>query len=372
MTLNVETVVIGAGVIGLACARALAQTGREVFLLEAEPTVGTGVSSRNSEVVHAGLYYPAGSRKARTCIAGRRRLYAYCDARGVPYQRTGKLIVATDPSQLAALDGIARHAAANGVDDLKRLDATAAMDLEPHLHCVGALHSPSTGIVDSHALMRALLADAEAAGATLALRAPVRGGDARSSGIVLDLGDETGTRLVAAEVVNAAGLAAPQVARAIRGPHERLVPNEYYAKGSYFALAAPSPFARLVYPVPEPGGLGVHLTLDLAGRARFGPDVEWADAPGYDVEPARAERFYASIRRYWPALPDGALAPDYAGVRPKIVGPGAAAADFRIDGPAEHGVDRLVHLFGIESPGLTACLALADEVLALLAHRAAR
>jgi L-2-hydroxyglutarate oxidase LhgO len=361
---RVECVVIGAGLVGLAVARALALAGREVVILEAEDAIGTHTSSRNSEVIHAGIYYPQGSLKARACVAGRERLYAYCAEHGVPHRRCGKLIVAADASQRAQLESILARAHANGVDDVTPIGAARACALEPALSCVDALFSPSTGIVDSHALMLAYLGEAEDHGAMLALRSRLEKGFVRSEGIELHVsGAEP---ILTRFLVNSAGITAPSVARRIEGYPAASAPRELYAKGNYYALTRRSPFTRLVYPVPEPGGLGVHVTLDLAGQARFGPDVEWVDAVDYRVDPARAERFYAAIRRYWPGLPDGALAPGYAGIRPKISGPGEPAADFVIQGPREHGVPGLVNLFGIESPGLTASLALADHVAALL------
>jgi L-2-hydroxyglutarate oxidase LhgO len=358
---RVDAVVIGAGVVGLAVARALATAGRDVVILEAEDAIGTHASSRNSEVVHAGIYYPQGSLKARTCVEGRERLYAYCAERGVPHRRCGKLIVATDAAQLEELEGIRRRAHANGVTDVARVSPSWIRKLEPELRCVAALHSPSTGIVDSHALMLAFLRDAERAGAMLALRSPLETGVVRSDGIELHVAGAG--PILAAEVVNSAGLRAPSVARCIGGYRAEHAPPELYAKGNYYTLAARPPFSRLVYPVPEPGGLGVHVTLDLGGSARFGPDVEWVDTIDYTVDPQRAARFYAAIRRYWPGLPDGALEPGYAGIRPKISGKDAPAADFQVQGPRTHGVPGLVNLFGIESPGLTASLPLADAVL---------
>ena len=361
---RVDAVVIGAGLVGLACARALALAGREVVILEAEDAIGTHTSSRNSEVIHAGIYYPQGSLKARACVEGRERLYAYCAERGVPHRRCGKLIVATDAAQLEELEGIRRKAHANGVADVAPVSRAEARAMEPEIACVAALHSPSTGIVDSHALMLACLGDAERAGAMLALKSPLQKGVVRAGGIELHVaGAEP---ILAARVVNSAGLRAPSLARRIEGYRAELAPPELYAKGNYYTLARRPPFSRLVYPVPEPGGLGVHVTLDLGGRARFGPDVEWVERIDYTVDPRRAERFYAAIRRYWPGLPDGALEPGYAGIRPKISGRDAPAADFVVQGPRTHGVPGLVHLFGIESPGLTASLALADDVAALL------
>jgi L-2-hydroxyglutarate oxidase LhgO len=358
---SVDAGVIGAGVVGLAVARALATAGREVVILEAEGAIGTHTSSRNSEVIHAGIYYPQDSLKARTCVEGRQCLYEYCAERGVPHRRCGKLIVATENAQLDELEGIRKKAHANGVTDVVRLSRAQARALEPELECVAALHSPSTGIVDSHALMLAFLGDAERAGAMLALKSLLEKCVVRADGIELHLaGAEP---ILATEVVNSAGLRAPSLARRIEGYPPELAPPELYVKGNYYTLRTRPPFSRLVYPVPEPGGLGVHVTLDLGGQARFGPDVEWVETIDYTVDPRRAERFYAAIRRYWPGLPDGALEPGYAGIRPKISGKDAHAADFLVQGPRAHGVPGLVHLFGIESPGLTASLPLADAVL---------
>lgn len=362
---EVDAVVIGAGVVGLACARQLAEAGREVLVLERETTFGTGISARNSEVIHAGLYYLPGSLKAQLCVQGRQALYAYCAERGVAHRRIGKLVVASRAPQLPALEAIAARARANGVDDLRLLDAAGVRTLEPELDAAGALFSPATGIVDSHGLMLALLADAERHGAVLAVASPVRGGRADSTGIVLDIGGSAPTSLRARCVINAAGLDAQGLGRALCGPAAGLAPRAFYARGAYFSLSGRAPFSHLIYPIPEPGGLGVHLTLDLGGQARFGPDVEWIDQPDYRVDPARAARFLAAIRSWWPALEDGRLQPAYAGVRPKIVGPGEADADFRIDGPATHGVPGLVHLYGIESPGLTAALAIGARVAAM-------
>jgi len=361
---RVDVVVIGAGLVGLAVARALALAGREVVILEAEDAIGTHTSSRNSEVIHAGIYYPQGSLKARACVAGRERLYAYCAERGVPHRRCGKLIVATDAAQEEELEGIRRKAQGNGVLDVAPASLAQVRAMEPELRAVAALHSPSTGIVDSHALMLAYLGDAENAGAMLALKSPLERAQLRPDGIALWVAGAD--PVLAGAVVNCAGLHAPSLARRFEGYPTDLAPRELYAKGNYYTLERRAPFSRLVYPVPEPGGLGVHVTLDLAGRARFGPDVEWIDAIDYRVDPARAERFYAAIRRYWPGLPDGALAPGYAGVRPKISARGEPAADFVVQGPSAHGVPGLVHLFGIESPGLTASLALADDVATVL------
>jgi len=365
---RVECVVIGAGVVGLAVARALAVAGREVVILESEDAIGTHTSSRNSEVIHAGIYYPPGSLKARSCVEGRKRLYAYCDAHGVPYRRCGKLIVATQQSQIPQLQEILHRSHANGVADVAEIPAAEAMRMEPALHCVAALHSPSTGVIDSHALMLAYLGDAEAAGAMLALKSPLARAVVTAQGFELEIEK---TRIETKILVNSAGLRAPSVARLIEGFPPARIPPEFYAKGNYYSLTGRTPFSRLIYPVPEPGGLGVHITLDLAGQARFGPDVEWIERIGregdYSVDPRRADGFYAAIRRYWPALPDGVLSPGYAGIRPKISGPREPAADFMLQGPQAHGVPGLVNLFGIESPGLTASLKLAEDVSLLLA-----
>jgi L-2-hydroxyglutarate oxidase LhgO len=366
---RVDCAVIGAGVVGLAVARELALAGREVIVLERAEAIGTECSSRNSEVIHAGIYYPPGSLKARLCVEGRRLLYRYCAERGIPHARLGKLLVAVTAAEIPALEAYARSATANGVDDLAWLDADAAAELEPAVRCVAALHSPSTGIVDSHALMLALEGDAANAGAVTVFRSTVERGAAGDDGIDLRVGGAEAMAIRCAAVVNCAGLAAPAVARAIAGVPADRVPRAYFAKGHYFTLAGRSPFRRLIYPVPEAGGLGVHVTLDLAGQARFGPDVSWIDAVDYGFDASRAERFYAAIRRYYPGLADGALAPGYTGVRPKIAGPGEPPADFAIQGPQEHGVAGLVNLFGIESPGLTASLAIAREVAARLAGR---
>ena len=362
MAETVDCVVIGAGVVGLAVARALAMRGRETLVLEAEGAIGTGTSSRNSEVIHAGIYYPPGSAKAKLCVAGRQRLYAYCAARGVEHRRCGKLIVAADREQAQVLAKIEATARANGVEDLRRLTAAEAVAMEPALRCVAALLSPSTGILDSHGLMLALRADLEQAGGIIAFHSPVRRGRRGRGAIELEVGADETTWLAAHVVINSAGLQAQELSRSIEGVAPRSIPPAIYAKGNYYVLQGKAPFKHLVYPVPEPGGLGVHLTLDLAGQAKFGPDVEWIEKLDYGVDPARAERFYRDIRRYWPALPDGTLRPGYAGIRPKLSGPGAAAADFLIQGPQEHGVPGLVNLYGIESPGMTAALAIADLV----------
>ncbi len=359
---SVDCVVAGAGVIGLAVARALAQAGREVIVLEAAEGIGTETSSRNSEVIHAGIYYPAGSLMARFCVAGRRALYDFCRDRGVPHRNCGKLIVATSAEEDGRLAGIKARAEANGVEGMRVLSAAEARALEPNLSCTSALLSPATGIVDSHAYMLALQGEAEAAGAMVVFLSPVVAARAGRDGIEVEVGGTEPVTLRCRLLVNAAGLHAPALARRIAGMPADRVPTGYYAKGNYFTLAARAPFSRLIYPVPVPGGLGVHLTIDLGGQARFGPDVEWIDTLDYTVDPRRADGFYAAVRRYWPALPDGALQPGYAGIRPKITAPGAPAADFVVQGPQTHGVAGLVNLFGIESPGLTASLALAAHV----------
>ena len=362
----VDCVVAGAGVVGLSIARALALKGRDVLVLEATGLVGSDTSARNSEVIHAGIYYAPDTLKARLCVEGRAALYAYCGERGIPHRRAGKLIVATSAAETDRLAAIDAHARACGVTDLQKLTGAQARALEPALNAEAALLSPSTGIVDSHALMLALRGDLEDAGGMIAFNAPVLRGEVTAHGISLEIGGAEPMRLSCTTFVNAAGHGAVPLARALDGVPAEAIPPAYYCKGSYFTLSGRAPFTRLIYPVPEQAGLGVHLTLDLGGQARFGPDTEWIDAPDYTVDPARGDAFYAAIRRYWPALPDGALNPGYAGIRPKIVPAGAPATDFRIDGPETHGVAGLVQLFGIESPGLTASLAIAERVAAKL------
>jgi L-2-hydroxyglutarate oxidase LhgO len=357
-----DVIVVGAGVIGLAVARALAMAGREVVILEHERRFGTGVSSRNSEVIHAGIYYPRGSLKAAFCGEGRSRLYQYCDSHKVAYSRCGKLIVAPPASRADALEALHALAADNGVEDLERLSARAATEFEPELACGGALLSPSTGIIDSHAYMLSLLGDAESHGAVIAYDSRVVRLVPETDGVVAQIAGAGGSALKARVVVNAAGLDATAVARTIDGLNAAGIPKTFLAKGCYFTLSKRCPFRRLIYPLPNEAGLGVHLTLDLAGRAKFGPDVEWVDDIDYDVPPARADSFYEAIRSYWPALPDGALVPGYAGIRPKIAGPGATAADFLIADGRAHGAPGVINLFGIESPGLTSSLAIADHV----------
>jgi L-2-hydroxyglutarate oxidase LhgO len=370
-----DAVVIGAGVLGLACARALAAAGFGVLVLESERRFGMGVSSRSSEVVHAGLYYPPGSLKAGLCLRGKQLLYAYCAARGVAVRRCGKLVLATQAAELSKLQALQAGALACGVDDLVWLSEAQARAMEPALRCSAALLSPSSGIVDSHGLMLALLGDAEQAGALLACGSRFVGAAPAAGGWQLrvhsDDGNET-VELGARWIVNAAGLSAQAVAAAIEGFPASGIPARRLAKGHYFSLAGQAPFSHLIYPLPADGGLGVHLTLDLGGQARFGPDVEWLPEPGagdelnFSVDPARARAFAAEVRRYWPGLPPDALQPAYSGIRPKLSGPGQPAADFRIDGPAQHGCAGLVQLFGIESPGLTSSLAIAERVAALV------
>ena len=368
MAFDADCVVVGAGAVGLAIARELALAGREVIVAEAEGAIGTGVSSRNSEVIHAGIYYPRGSLKATLCVEGRALLYAYCAERNVPARRLGKLIVATSEAQVAPLDAITGRARANGVADVARIDRRTALEMEPQLHCEAALVSPSTGIVDSHAYMLALRGDAENAGATIAFHTPLDSAQVRDGGgFDLAFGDAAATRLACRTLVNSAGLHAPALARRIAGLAPASIPRAYFCKGTYFSLAGRTPFRRLIYPAPEAAGLGVHLTLDMVGQGRFGPDTQWVERIDYSLDPARADRFYAAIRAYWPGLPDGALQPGYTGIRPKISPPDAPAADFMIAGPADHGVGALVNLFGIESPGLTSSLAIARHVAALLA-----
>jgi len=359
-----DFLVIGAGVIGLAIARRLARAGNEVIIVDAGSIIGGETSSRNSEVIHAGIYYPTGSLKAQLCVSGRRALYRYCAQRGVPHRQCGKLLVATDDKQRPALQALSEKALANGVEDLQVLSVGAARSMEPALNCVAALLSPSTGIVDSHQLMLSYLGDAENAGAVLSLRTPVIRGIRKDDHWQIGLGGDEPDDVRVRVVINAAGLAASTVAQALGLSPDR-VPTTHYAKGSYFTLqGGKPPFSRLVYPMPEPGGLGVHVTLDLAGRIRFGPDVEWVDKIDYTVDPARAERFYPAIRRYYPELADNALVPAYSGIRPKLSRDPRVDSDFLIETEVDHGAPGLVCLYGIESPGLTASLALAERIAA--------
>jgi L-2-hydroxyglutarate oxidase LhgO len=374
---QVDVLIIGAGVIGLAIARELALQGREVVLLERAQQFGTETSSRSSEVIHAGLYYTPGGLKARLCVEGRHRLYRYCDERQVAYRRCGKLIVATAESQRTALERIEARAQAAGVFDLQWLDGEQACRLEPAVRCESALLSPETGIIDSHGLMLALLGEAQDHGAMLAVSSRFE-----SARVLAGGGFEVRVSMGAAEageggsgetltlrcrtLVNAAGLDASKVARAIEGIDPSSIPDTQFAKGNYFVVTGRCPFSRLIYPTPNEVGLGVHLTLDLAGQARFGPDVEWVPSINYDVDPGRCQSFYDTVRAYWPGLPDGALVPGYSGIRPNLVGPGAPSGDFRLEGPAVHGIPGLLNLLGMESPGLTACLAIAREACARL------
>jgi L-2-hydroxyglutarate oxidase LhgO len=367
---SVDCVVIGAGVVGLAVARAIALSpkfaGKELLVLEAANAIGIGTSSRNSEVIHAGIYYPQGSLKAQLCVEGKVMLYDYCTERGIGFKRCGKLIVATNAAQVVQLQGIIAKAAANGVNDLVLLTREEARTLEPQLECVAAVHSPSTGIIDSHALMLSLQGDFENAGGLTVLNSAVAGVFINQGAIKIVMAD--GTEILTKTLVNAAGLSAPLLARSMQGLDPKFVPQEYYAKGNYFTLSGKSPFSRLIYPVPEAAGLGVHLTLDMGGQAKFGPDVQWVEsADDLVVNPARGDAFYAEVRKYWPQLQDGALIAGYAGMRPKINAPNEAAADFMIQGLSDHGIAGLVNLFGIESPGLTSSMAIGQRVAALLA-----
>lgn len=361
---RLDVVIAGAGVVGLAVGRALAQAGREVFIMEREPGIGMVTSSRNSEVIHAGIYYPKDSLKARTCVAGRRRLYAYLEERGIAHRRCGKLIVATDAAQVQTLLEIKARAEANGVEDLRVLDAAQARSREPALAAHGALYSPSTGIVDTHAYMLALQGDLEQNGGSVVLNTEIVAGRVMDDGFALTLAD--GYTFHCRTFVNAAGLGAQTLCARLEGMPREKIPPLFYAKGSYFTLSGKAPFSHLIYPVPVPGGLGTHLTLDMGGQARFGPNVRWIDEIDYEVNPREAEAFYSDIRAYWPDLPDKSLQPGYAGIRPKLVPRGEPAADFLIQTPQAHGIPGLVNLFGIESPGLTASLALAGEVCDVL------
>lgn len=366
MRVDIQCVVAGAGVVGLAVAREMARAGHEVLVIESGAAIGMGISSRNSEVIHAGIYYPPGSLKAQLCVEGRHRLYAYCESHGVATRRLGKLIVARDQAQLAGLQTLLERGLANGVDDLRLLDRTQALALEPALACVAALYSPSTGIVDSHGLMLALQGDAQAAGADVAFHSPLLGVRIEAGHFTLEVGGSAQMSLSCRLLINATGLHAPALARRMEGLPAQTVPDDYLCKGNYFSLAGRAPFRHLIYPAPQAAGLGTHMTLDMAGQARFGPDVEWVDHEDYRVDPARAEVFYLAIRDYWPGLPDQSLQPAYSGIRPKISAPGEPARDFLISSEAEHGVPGLINLFGIESPGLTSCLAIAAKVRHLL------
>jgi L-2-hydroxyglutarate oxidase LhgO len=363
-----QILVIGAGVVGLAVAREAARAGHDVIVAEATSGIGNGVSSRNSEVIHGGMYYPTGSLRARHCTRGRRMLYAFCASHGVPHRKCGKLIVATNAAEASKIAAIQQQGETNGVEGLELIGGNAARDLEPALICVAAVHSPETGIIDSHGFMLALEGELEDRGGMIAFATKIERLTPRANGWTVRFsGKEAGTLDVDA-VVNSAGLGAQALAKATDGYPAERVPRLVLAKGNYFGYAGKPAFSRLIYPAPVDGGLGIHVTLDLAGRMRFGPDVEWIDEEVYDVDAQRADRFYARIRTYWPALADGKLVPDYCGIRPKLSGPGEPAADFMIDGPHEHGLRGLVHLFGIESPGLTSALSIAEDVVAQLAQ----
>jgi L-2-hydroxyglutarate oxidase LhgO len=364
MSTDIDCIVVGAGVVGLAIARALALSGREVMVTEAAEGIGTETSARNSEVIHAGIYYPAGSLKARLCVQGRHLLYDYCATHGVGHKRLGKLIVATSEDEIPMLTGIMDKARINGVDDMELLSAAQAKALEPALSCTAALLSPSTGIVDSHGLMLSYQGDAENAGAQCVFHTPLVSGKVRTNGgFELEFGGAEAMSLSCNVLINASGLHAPTLARNIQGIPAASIPQEYLCKGSYFTLQGRVPFTRLIYPTPHHAGLGVHLTLDLGGQAKFGPDVEWVDHVDYSIDPHRCDGFYEAVRTYWPGMQDGTLSPGYTGIRPKISGPHEPAADFMIAGPATHGIPGLVNLFGIESPGLTSSLAIAQETL---------
>jgi L-2-hydroxyglutarate oxidase LhgO len=361
-----QVLVIGAGVVGLAVARAVALAGHEVIVAEATGGIGNGVSSRNSEVIHAGMYYPTGSLRARHCVHGRRLLYEFCTSHGVPHKKVGKLIVAVDEKQTAKIEGIAKQGEINGVEGLEFLGGNSARAMEPALYCVAALLSNETGIIDSHSFMLALEGDLEDRSGMIAFNTPVQGLARTAQGWEVRFGGaEAGTLLVDA-VVNSAGLGAQTLARATEGYPEARVPRLVLAKGNYFGFQGKPAFSHLIYPAPVEGGLGTHVTLDMAGRMRFGPDVEWLDEESYTVDPKRADSFYASVRTYFPGLPDNSLVPDYCGIRPKLTGKGEPVADFLIDGPAGHGLPRLINLFGIESPGLTSALSIAEEVVGQL------
>lgn len=367
MSIDLDCVVVGAGVVGLAIARQLARGGRDVFIVEAAESFGTGTSSRNSEVIHAGLYYQKDSLRARLCVSGKSMLYDYCGRRKVPHLRCGKLVVATSEDELPTLQTIFGKARANGVDDVEIIGPAAAAELEPEVFCIAALSSPSSGVVDSHRFMMALLADARAAGAEIVYRTPVLAGAVESRGIRLELGGDEPTTVRCRTVINSAGLGAWEVARSITGIDGFEVPARYLAKGTYFTASGPPPFRGLVYPMPNPASLGVHSCLDVAGQVRFGPDLEWVDHVDYSVDPARAsEALHRSIQRWYPGLRTGALTANYCGIRPKVQSPTEPARDWMILGPRELGVDGVVHLLGMESPGLTAALALGEYVEGLV------
>jgi len=365
---QVECIVIGAGVVGIAVARELAEQGREVLLLDGESSFGTQTSARNSEVIHAGIYYPENSLKAYHCVRGRNALYQYCKSRAVPFRQCGKLIVATSESQRPVLDQVIEHAKAANVHDLVLLSATEVANLEPAVNAVAGILSPSTGIIDRHSFMLTMIGEFEALGGTVAYQTPILGGGAADGLITLNTGGPDAFSIAAKIVVNCGGLGATQLAASIQGMPTHLVPTPYYAKGNYFTYQGRVPFSHLIYPVPEPGGLGIHLTLDLGNQARFGPDVEWTEKPDFEVNGSKQAAFYEAIRHYWPDAEKHRLAPSFAGVRPKITAPGDPAGDFVISGPDDHGVQGLYNLFGIESPGLTSSLSLADAIANLVAR----
>jgi L-2-hydroxyglutarate oxidase LhgO len=368
MSFDTDVVVVGAGVVGLACARALARAGYDVIILEQHPAFGSETSSRNSEVIHAGIYYPSGSLKARLCVQGKNLLYQFCEDYGVSYRKCGKLIVSTSADQEYLLHTIREQAIDNNVDDLNILSSEEIKALEPELHCTAALFSPSTGIIDSHGFMLALLGDAERHGAQLVSRTPVERIIYTPPGFdVLTTGSNP-YPIKTRYLINAAGLGATKVAASIEGLSPKHIPRLLFAKGNYFSISGKAPFSRLVYPIPEPGGLGVHFTIDLGGQGRFGPDVEWISKIDYAVDKKRAENFYFQIRRYWPQITNGILEPAYAGVRPKLASPGEKDSDFQLQDFAEHQLHGLINLFGIESPGLTAALALADQCRSKIAQ----
>lgn len=363
MSDNVDCIVIGAGAVGLAVARKMALKGRKVHVLEKADTIGTGVSARNSEVIHAGLYYPQDSLKARLCVAGRALLYDYLNERGIDYKRCGKLIVATNYIEEQALDGILKKAQINGVDDMIKISQAEALSLEPELLCKSALLSPSTGVFDSHTYMLNLQSDAESCGATFAFLNSVIGGCIENGKIELDILSKSGKlKLRCKTLINAAGLGAQKVALSIKGFPPKLVPPQYFAKGSYFTLSGKPPFSRMIYPIPGEASLGTHYTCDMGGQGRFGPDIQWVDEINYDVDPARVTSFYNAIRRYWPGIENREISPAYSGIRPKTHAAGTKTADFVIQDASIHGVNSLVNLFGIESPGLTASMAISNEV----------
>jgi len=363
---QVDTIIVGAGVVGLSIARRMALAGDEVIVLEAKDAIGTGISARNSEVIHAGIYYPAGSLKAQLCRPGREAIYAYCESHAISHRRVGKLVVAAEKNELKALHIIKAKAEANGVEDLQLLDGNQASAIEPALKCAGALLSPSTGIIDSHGFMLALQGDAESMGAVVALSSPLIGGTLSGSCITVRIGGIEPLLLKCHRFINAAGLNAQAVASNMDGLPSDSIPQLYFAKGNYFTLNGKSPFQKMIYPVPAQAGLGIHSTIDLAGLTKFGPDVQWIKSPDYTVDTGRAEGFYQAIRRYWPDLPDGSLQPGYVGIRPKLAPQGSPNGDWDIRGPEHHGFSGVVNLFGIESPGLTSSLSIADYVAELL------